>query len=301
MSATYIPTSTYHPYPVLPSPSDPATAASVNRKGLQYLADNDLQLRNEVGIFWDGTNIGVPSGNVTAVGTVSAPQGLFQNASVYNDLTVYHETSTLLLGVTDTANVQTLNVFNNAQVGGAAYLASDVGIGGNVNIAGTSDLVGNVVLHGTIDGSAGTVVCQNNFNVLGQVFGNLILSLTDGIFTSGPVLNIRTNVQTFGNMDVIGGAARVPWRPFIGPDADTTISGSAYNLIMSFGVTANRTWTIDNIGAQEGDWFFGSNRTPAALNVFFMVSTGDSVTLGPGEAVLYGFISGGWRVVKKWS
>jgi cytoskeletal protein CcmA (bactofilin family) len=168
----------------------------------------------------------------------------------------------------------------------------------------------NITIGGKINGTAGTVVVDNDLQVEGEVVGDLTLAANlrvDGDITlagdlraDGFNINVLTNLEVFGNMNATG-ATRTPWRKLALPNVDTSINGKDYNLLIAWAGTLSSThsYSITTTDAVDGDWFWVANRDGGAENININPTTGDNSTVANNAAVLYVYDSSlGWKLVK---
>ncbi len=302
MSATYVPTAYYHPTTVLPSPSDWATAASVNEQALKYLTDNDKYFSVELGKFWDGINITLPSGYIyTKTGLItdgSASIGF--NADVTQRLSVYGDTflyQNALVG-------QDLTVTQGATVGGPLVITGTTETNVlQVNVAAT---VEELFVNVSIDGPGGVTTIEEDLFISGQVVGNTQfdgnIELAGEINSfGGDDIPINANVQITGSLDV-GEPSHIIGRTHILDSANgETIAGADYDFIAQLSYTGSGgsiIHTITNTGAVDGDSFWLVNRSSATVGIN-ITSGFDSTQLADDEYVFYVYFAdgGGWRIV----
>ncbi len=180
---------------------------------------------------------------------------------------------------------------------------------------------GNITASGLITANSGVFVGLAT-NTLSVPTSATIAAATIGAtsFTStvavAGVLTTATNVIVGGTLGVNGiGGISVNAGPLSvnktisavkgylarilsGPDADATIIGSDYDVVIAV-LTGTRTYTVSTLDATAGHTIYFHNDTPAAINL--NISAGaDSSVVAPGEVAWYVFTSGVWKLIKKW-
>ena len=234
-----------------------------------------------------------------------------------DDLTAYGFTNLAEVAASslDVVGSGTALVVSNGAAIGGALSANSLGVtagatvGGNLSVTGTSTFTGNlsagnITLSGKIDGTAGTVVFDNDIQVEGDVVGDLRIAgdlyLAGDVYSQDPVINFACHVTVNGNLESTG-VTRTPWRKFALPDADGTIAGKDYNLLIAWAgtISSTRSYSITTTGAVDGDWFWVANRDGSTENININPTTGDVSTVQNGTAVLYVYdIALGWKLVK---
>jgi cytoskeletal protein CcmA (bactofilin family) len=296
MSATYVPTAYYHPTVVLPSPSDPATAASVNAQGFKYLSDNDKYLLTDIAKYWDGTNITVPSGVVSAYGGIvsigpldafstSNLQGAVQCGSTLAVAGAVSFSSTL--SVTSTATVGSLFSSGLSNTG-SAVVSVDLTVGNNLTI------------NGKLNGAGGTVVVDEDFQVEGDIVGEV--SFADDVVFGGTIggygvstIPIDASLEITGSVTV-GEGSIVPFytRRLFGTGPETITAATPMCILLS--ATGTQNYTVSDTGAVDGSWIMVANRSDQQANIFTPSAT-DDLTLDPNQMCMFVYFGSGigWR------
>ncbi len=260
MSATYVPTAYYHETTVLPSPSDWATAASVNEQALKYLTDNSKYFKTELGKFWDGINISVPSGNVVASNEVRAGGIIFSNTgfSTFGNANIF---GSLVVG-------ETASVTGNATIGGGLTLSGTGLFNSNIVVAGVAGVgslqsLGNVFVGGTIDGPGGVTTIEEDLFIRGQIIGNAQfdgnIELAGEINSfGGDTVPLNANVEVTGWLDVTE-PSRVPGTPttivFPSGSPSQSIPFANYNfIVVTYAGQDSELFFDTDIPVRIGDW-----------------------------------------------
>lgn len=174
----------------------------------------------------------------------------------------------------------------------------------NLEVQDDLDVAGDILIGGKLNGTGGTVIADQDFQVEGNHIGAAHFTgtiYTDAITSqSGFGIAIGTNVAVSGNLEATG-ATRTPWRKLALPNSDVSIDGADYNLLIAFSGTISTThdYTITTDGAVDGDWFWVANRDGSTENLNINPTLGDVSTIQNNAAALYVYDSVlGWKIVK---
>lgn len=219
------------------------------------------------------------------------------NALLVNATTTFQAAVTLNLPAT----FNEVADFNDT----AEFLGTDVIIHTNTHLTcnGSSALNGNVVVSGSLTANAAAT-----FNSTAEFWQNVSVHSAGYFHALGDVqLGASPNnaCQIYGQATLheamlFAGAGRVPFRPLTGPNSNATYRTSDGNVVFVPNLTADRTYSISDDDAGDGDFFLfgGANGSGGTLTIFTPGTAEDTwVAVGGLHWALFVRVAGSWQLL----